>query len=112
MTLAGTRLMHRIQAQRPRERQGSRAHDFKVVQSAHLSPHCEHSDGIIDSESPDDKPQEPDCLPSVGHNKTKCKQSQPTVTSVKTKSKPTAESQSSTRLSNNDPQITGFGIRS
>lgn len=106
MTLAGTRLMHRIQ------RQGSQAHDFKPVQSAHLSPHCEHSDGITDGESPGNKPQEPDCLPSVGHNKTKCKQSQPTVTSVMTKSKPTAESQSSTRLSNNDPQITGFGIRS
>lgn len=110
--LAATWPMHRIQVQTLRERQRSQARDFKLVQSAHLLPHCEHGDGIADSESPDNKPQEPDCLPSVGHNKSECKQSQPTVTSIRTESKPTAESQSNTQRGSDDPQIIRFGIRS
>lgn len=103
--------MHHIQVQTLHERQRSQAHNFKLVHSSHLLPHCEHSDGIADSKSPDNKPQEPDCLPSVAHNKTECKQSQPTVTSIMTKSKPTAESQSNTQRSNDDPPIIRFGIR-
>lgn len=66
ITLAATRLTHRIQVQ---THQRSQAHNFKIVQSSDLLPHCEHGDGIADSERTDNKPQRPDCLPSVGHNK-------------------------------------------
>lgn len=40
----------------------------------------------------DSEPQEPDCLQSIGHNKTECKQSQPTGTPIADNRKPTEES--------------------